>query len=252
MAERTLSANLAFSQDLLTDIVVAPHILLTKYELLAIDERELVVLLRLLHVSGAGGWISSAAIAAEFACSEEEARAVVEPFSAKGLLKYDAATDGFSSEYLFRRLYEEWMAVKRQNGGKPARADKAAKSDKARDKAAIQLRDATLKELYHCFEQEMGTMLSPMENDKIRHWLEDEQLAPELIKEALKRSVLQGKRNFAYIDKILLNWRKKHYATIEDVAAEDAPSAAAAKPRGKAKARVGEDKFADVYLKMLK
>ena len=39
----------------------------------------------------------------------------------------------------------------------------------------------------------------------------------ELIKEALKEAVLSDVRNISYIDKIIANWMKKGYKSVEDV-----------------------------------
>ena len=41
-----------------------------------------------------------------------------------------------------------------------------------------------------------------------------------MIKEALKRAVLHGTSNFAYIDKIFLRWQKNGIKTIEQLETE--------------------------------
>ena len=46
-------------------------------------------------------------------------------------------------------------------------------------------------------------------------------MPPELIEEALKRAVLQGKRNFAYIKSILTKWREAGYTTLDEVIKND-------------------------------
>ena len=75
----------------------------------------------------------------------------------------------------------------------------------------------SLIHIYHSFERELGNTLSPIQSEEIRSWLEQDQMPPELIEEALKRAVLQGKRNFAYIKSILTKWREAGYTTLDEV-----------------------------------
>src|SRR5690606_25528032 len=65
-------------------------------------------------------------------------------------------------------------------------------------------------ELFTIFEQEFGRLLSPMELESISMWLDVDKHTPELIKAALKESVLAGKVSLRYIDRILFEWKKKN------------------------------------------
>lgn len=67
----------------------------------------------------------------------------------------------------------------------------------------------------HVFEKEFGRPLSPMEYQQILAWAERHD--QEIIKEALRRAVLNGKYNLRYIDKILLTWEKANRRTLRDV-----------------------------------
>ncbi len=58
------------------------------------------------------------------------------------------------------------------------------------------------------FEKEFGRPLSPMELETLKIWMDEDQQSPELILSALKESVLSGKLNFRYIDRILFEWKK--------------------------------------------
>jgi DNA replication protein len=71
--------------------------------------------------------------------------------------------------------------------------------------------------LYTKFEQEFGRLLTPMESEQIREWIEKDKHNYEMIKGALKRSVLRGVLNFKYIDSILLEWRRKNFKTMDEV-----------------------------------
>ncbi|MCY7103394.1 DnaD domain protein [Streptococcus oralis] len=67
--------------------------------------------------------------------------------------------------------------------------------------------------LYKSFEDEVGKALSPLQIQDLQYMLED--FSPELIHEALKEAVSQGKANFAYIKAILNRWKQDNLLTVE-------------------------------------
>ncbi len=68
-------------------------------------------------------------------------------------------------------------------------------------------------DLYQAFEQETGKALSPMQIEDLKYMLED--FKPDLIYEALREAVSQGKSNFAYIQAILKRWKQDNLMTVE-------------------------------------
>lgn len=70
--------------------------------------------------------------------------------------------------------------------------------------------------IFSIFEQEFGRTLSPMEYEIIEGWLDDN-ISFELIIEALKESVYNGVNSLRYIEKILLDWKKKGYKNKSDI-----------------------------------
>jgi len=62
-------------------------------------------------------------------------------------------------------------------------------------------------DIYTAFESEFGRTLSPMEFEMVNSWLE-KGASEDMIKDALKEAVLNGVRNFKYIDKIIYEWLK--------------------------------------------
>lgn len=70
--------------------------------------------------------------------------------------------------------------------------------------------------LYTIFEKEFGRPLSPIECETLSMWLDQDHHSTELIKAALRESVISGKLNFRYIDRILFEWKKNGVKTIED------------------------------------
>lgn len=69
--------------------------------------------------------------------------------------------------------------------------------------------------IFLLFEQEFGRPLSPFEIDTINAWLDEDKFSPALIKAGLRESVLMGKLNFKYIDRILRDWKKKGIDSVE-------------------------------------
>lgn len=72
------------------------------------------------------------------------------------------------------------------------------------------------KSIFSNFEREFGRTLSPTEIEIIESWKESN-FSDDMIFEALKEAVLSGVYNMRYIDKILFEWSKKGYKTIEDI-----------------------------------
>ena len=71
------------------------------------------------------------------------------------------------------------------------------------------------RSLYQLFEAEFGRPLSPMEYELITMWLDQEHYSASLIKAALMESVVSGKRNLRYMDRILIEWHKNGVKTVQ-------------------------------------
>ncbi|KYF34734.1 Chromosome replication initiation protein DnaD [Streptococcus mitis] len=64
-----------------------------------------------------------------------------------------------------------------------------------------------LKDLVETFQQELGRLLTPFEIEDLTKTLKEDGTSADLIKEALREAVLNGKPNWKYIQAILRNWR---------------------------------------------
>lgn len=71
-------------------------------------------------------------------------------------------------------------------------------------------------DIFALFEKEFARTLSPMEYELINAWLKTG-ISEELIEGALKEAVFNGVSNLRYIDKIIYEWGKKGFKTMEDV-----------------------------------
>ncbi len=111
-------------------------------------------------------------------------------------------TDTFSK--LLNKKYIE-LDVKNGSG----KVVEMVKLDPLLDRLALNKKeDKNNSDIYSLFEREFGRTLSPYEYELINKWLE-KGVSEDTIKEALKEAVLNGVRNFKYIDKIIYEWSKK-------------------------------------------
>ena len=80
----------------------------------------------------------------------------------------------------------------------------------------ITKKEAVKTDIYSIFELEFGRTITSMEYEIINAWLE-KSYTEELIVGALKEAVYNQVTNLRYIDKILYEWSKKGFKTMEDV-----------------------------------
>lgn len=79
--------------------------------------------------------------------------------------------------------------------------------------------DDEFAKLYNLFESEFGRPLSIIETEQIIEW--NKEHTPELINEALKRSVLNNVKTMQYINGILINWKTAGLQCLNDVLEAD-------------------------------
>ena len=72
------------------------------------------------------------------------------------------------------------------------------------------------EDIFRTMENELGKPLSQIEAEIVKAWKETG-YTDELIKEALRESVMNGVAGLRYMDKILYEWNKKGIKTKEDV-----------------------------------
>ena len=75
------------------------------------------------------------------------------------------------------------------------------------------------KNIFDFFEENLGRTLAPIEFEKIKQWEID--YNRELIDEALKRAIMNNKKNLNYINAILINWKTQGYNSLQEVKDND-------------------------------
>lgn len=84
------------------------------------------------------------------------------------------------------------------------------------EKINDEIKEEKKENIYEVFQRELERSLTPMEYEIINAWL-DNNASEELILGALKEAVYNGVRSFRYIDKIIYEWSKKGFKTMNDV-----------------------------------
>ena len=79
-----------------------------------------------------------------------------------------------------------------------------------------------LKNLVETFQQELGRLLTPFEIEDLSKTVKEDGVKADLIKEALREAVLNGKPNWKYIQAILRNWRHEGIKSVAQIEAKRA------------------------------
>ncbi|MEE0777125.1 MAG: DnaD domain protein [Bacillota bacterium] len=195
--------------DMVCDMTAVPNVLLEYYRDFQLNEKEVLFLLNMirLHSRSIVLTVESLSENTEFRTAEIEM--LLPHLVEEGFLSLDE-NSVIHLNGLFDKFREVW-------GWRKAKDLHEKKKEKHQAKG-----DEVFASLYQKFQEEMGRPLSPVEGEQIKDWYYGLSISGELIYEALKRAVLIDKRNFQYINKILLDWQSKGYTSKEDLKKDDA------------------------------
>ncbi|MFZ5643972.1 MAG: DnaD domain-containing protein [Bacillota bacterium] len=212
----------AFGTDLwMSGAVNVPSLLLKYYRHMGITDSEMMTLIQLFRFCTQEKILKPAAedLTECLSSSPEEIESNIKALFAKKViaetLYYDIARDdvitGYDFEPLVEKLSDYWACARAKE------IEKAGAKLEGHGKTSV--REDIAAECFKSFEKEFGRPLSPIETEKIAQWIG--QAGPELVQEALRRAVLNGKWNFRYIDTILLEWKKNNLTTVGSVTEHD-------------------------------
>ena len=88
--------------------------------------------------------------------------------------------------------------------------------DAASESIESDAKEETKEDVFKVFEKELGRTISPMELEMINGWLAVG-TSEEIVLGALREAIYNGVSNFRYIDKIIYEWGKKGFKTMDDV-----------------------------------
>lgn len=198
------SENKKVLMHILTDTSSIPNTLLDHYRELGLNAEETLFLIVLLRLQRKRPLLTFRIVAKESVYSEKEVKEFVPILIDRGFLSLgnegEIILDGIIEKFL---EVQNWQAKKAEQ--KIPKEHKSSREDKA------------FSTLYHCFEQEMGRPLSPMEGEQITYWYKILKIPAELIEEGLRRAVLKGVCNFRYIGAILTSWNDRGMTSLDEV-----------------------------------
>ncbi|GAB2574782.1 DnaD domain-containing protein [Gracilibacillus alcaliphilus] len=184
-------------QRILLDQISLPAELIRNYTSLSINETQLSIILQIFIAQRNGDLLPTPEeIAKQLTISSHECSELLRQLIQRNLLRIEEQqdnhmiTESYSLDPLWEQLYRK----------------KEEKTDASAQK---------IGEVFKKFEQEFGRILSPFEIDMINNWLDEDRYDLELIYAALREAVLMGKLNFKYIDRILIEWKKKGIKSVQ-------------------------------------
>ena len=187
------------------NLVLPSDLLLNYNQLFSSSDDYLVWQFFYLQNTTALGELSPSQIAEKIGKQVTEVNQAISRLTDKGLLQYRTIELNGEIEVIF----DATLALERL--------------DQLLEKQApnqTQLAPNDLKSLVDTFQQELGRLLSPFEIEDLEKSLKEDGTSADLIKEALREAVLNGKPNWKYIQAILRNWRHEGIRSVAQVEAK--------------------------------
>ena len=187
------------------NLVLPSELLLNYNRLFSSSDDFLVWQFFYLQNTTALGELSPSQIAEKIGKNVTEVNQAISRLTEKGLLQYRTIELNGEIEVIF----DATLALERL--------------DQLFEKQApnqTQLAPNDLKSLVDTFQQELGRLLSPFEIEDLEKSLKEDGTSADLIKEALREAVLNGKPNWKYIQAILRNWRHEGIKSVAQVEAK--------------------------------
>ncbi|MBQ2873106.1 MAG: DnaD domain protein [Bacilli bacterium] len=176
--------------------IIVPRILFNNYKRLNIDEEELVVIMLIITLGNKIEY-NPEIFVSELNMDRHKVMGIISNLMGKNILSLEVVKNG--------RKTEEYISLS-------LLYDKLLNIIKDVDEGKVEVDNS----IFSIFENELGRLLSPMELEQIKEWINTIK-SEELIVAALKEAVLNGVSNFRYMDAILNDWNKKGYNSREDI-----------------------------------
>ena len=168
-------------------------LLLENYKKLKISENQLAIIFMIDHLVSQGTpFVTADLLSLKMSLDIKEIDSLLADLLTRGFLEY-ATVNGktvTTLNPLKEKLYSEFQIS----------ISKEAETKKKKDEV--------LSNIYQSFESSLGRSLQPMEIATIREWV-DLGYSDEMIINALKEALSQGKKSLRSVDKILLSWAKR-------------------------------------------
>lgn len=170
------------------------YLLLEYYHKLNISENELTVILMIDHlIDQKNTLVTPDLLSMKMSLSTKEIDKIYVNLVERGYLTFSSGKNmKVSLKPLYKKLYDVFQVS----------------VAKEHENQSSQEKSNYLKNLYSTFEKELGRTLSPLEISLITDWVEMD-FSSEMIINALKESLSQGKKSLKNVHKILLQWQAR-------------------------------------------
>ena len=178
---------------MISEAVDFRFLLLENYKKLKISENELAVIFMIDHLVDHGNpFITADLLSLKMTLDIKEIDAIIADLLTRGFMEY-ATVNGrtvTSLNPLNEKLFSNFALS----------VSKEAENKKGKENM--------LSNIYQSFETELGRTLQPAEVSTIREWV-NLGYSDDVIINALKETLAQGKRSIRSVDKTLLSWAKR-------------------------------------------
>ena len=170
-------------------------LLLENYKKLKISENELAIVFMIDHLVSQGNpFITADLLSLKMTLDIKEIDALIADLLTRGFMEYTTVGGETvtSLEPLREKLFREFSFT-------------ISKESEAKNNEKL---NNELKNIFATFEQELNRPLVPAEISHIREWVALG-YSDEMIINALKETLSQGKKSLRSVDKVLLSWAKR-------------------------------------------
>ena len=186
---------------MISEAVDFRFLLLENYKKLKISENELALIFMIDHLVSHGNYfITADLLSLKMTLDIKEIDELIADLLTRGFMEY-ASINGktvTSLNPLKEKLFSDF---------------ELSVSKEAQSKGNAKINEE-LDNIYETFEKELNRQLSPLEVSRIREWV-SLGYSDEIIINALKEAIAQGKKSLRSVDKILLAWAKREDIEIE-------------------------------------
>lgn len=192
---------------MISEAVDFRFLLLENYKKLRISEDELVIIFMIDHLVAQGNpFITADLLSLKMSLDIKKIDELIANLLTRGLMEYTSLNGKTvtSLNPLKEKLYREFeISISKENERKG--------NPKVNEE---------LNNIYETFEKQLNRQLSPLEISRIREWV-SLGYSDDMIINALKEALSQGKKSLRSVDKILLSWAKREELEVEGKTAID-------------------------------
>ena len=180
---------------MISEVIDFRALLLDNYKKLKISESQVVLILMVDRLVSQGNpFITADLLSLKMSLDVKEIDRLIADLLTRGLMEYTTANGKTitSLNPLKEKLFSEFQIT-------------LSKENEAKNNKTV---SDQLNNIFEVFQKELGRSLSPLEISSIREWV-SMGYTDEIIIDALKEAINQGKKSLKSVDKILLTWSKR-------------------------------------------